>query len=52
MSWRTDDDRTLLRTFESWRRNQPDPDAMPPGELVDAFIEERAANSASRKGPS
>jgi hypothetical protein len=41
MSWRTDDDRALLRTFEEWRRAQPDPDAMPPGELVEMFMAER-----------
>jgi hypothetical protein len=52
MSFRTDDARALILTFEEWRRNQDDPDAMPPGELIDAFIEERAANSALRKGPS
>jgi hypothetical protein len=43
MSWRTDDDRALLLTFEEWRRGQDEPDAMPVGELVDMFIEERTA---------
>jgi hypothetical protein len=52
MSWREQDDTRLLRTFEEWRRNQADPDAMPVGELIDMFTEERAANLTSRKGPS
>jgi hypothetical protein len=41
MSFRSDDDRALLRTFEDWRRGQDEPDAMPVSELVATFIAEK-----------
>jgi hypothetical protein len=41
VSFRTDDDRALILTYEEWRRGQDEPDAMPVSELVATFIAEK-----------
>jgi hypothetical protein len=47
MSFRSEDERTLLLVFYEWldnrRKTLDDPDAIPVDELIDVFIEERKA---------
>lgn len=41
MSFRTDDERRLLLAFLLWLAKFDDPNALPDGEIVAAFIAER-----------